>query len=284
MKPTKSIFVSDVTRMGALSSIVRRLIGLFRSAIFGFGSGRYLLFTPPTLSTQIVFDRQKKKILKMEIRDFIDFCTLREIYLSNSYDIGKLRRSQELYDLYDSILNSRKTPLIIDCGGNIGLATRYFSENYDKAKILCIEPDPENVAQAKTNNSSLNIVFVECAIGSEEGRGKIIDPGLGRNAYRITTEPTGTTKIVSINSLLKEYDESVYTPFIVKIDIEGFESELFSKNVEWIEKFPLLIIELHDWLFPRTSNSNNFVRSIAPLNRDFVFRGDNVFSISNTII
>ena len=37
---------------------------------------------------------------------------------------------------------------------------------------------------------------------------------------------------------------------LIKIDIEGGESELFEKNIEWIEKFPLIIIELHDWMLP----------------------------------
>ncbi|MFL6694040.1 MAG: FkbM family methyltransferase, partial [Ramlibacter sp.] len=68
-----------------------------------------------------------------------------------------------------------------------------------------------------------------------------------------------------------------------KIDIEGFEANLFSANCEWIDLFPLLIIELHDWLLPRQGNSRAFLREIAQRDRDFVFRGENVFSISNTL-
>jgi hypothetical protein len=73
----------------------------------------------------------------------------------------------------------------------------------------------------------------------------------------------------------------VYQPFLVKIDIEGAEQDLFSCNVEWIEKFPILIIELHDWLLPSQGTSRNFLKAIAPLDRDFVFFGENIFSIAN---
>jgi hypothetical protein len=42
-----------------------------------------------------------------------------------------------------------------------------------------------------------------------------------------------------------------------------------------------MIVELHDWMLPRTANSANFLKAVAARNRDFVFRGENVFSIRN---
>jgi hypothetical protein len=49
----------------------------------------------------------------------------------------------------------------------------------------------------------------------------------------------------------------------------------------WIDRFPLLVIELHDWLLPGQSTSRNFLREIALRDRDFVYRGENIFSIAN---
>ena len=40
----------------------------------------------------------------------------------------------------------------------------------------------------------------------------------------------------------------------------------------------------HDWLLPKQQNSGNFLRQISSRNRDFVFHGENVFSISNTLL
>ena len=37
-------------------------------------------------------------------------------------------------------------------------------------------------------------------------------------------------------------------PFIVKVDIEGFEADLFSANTQWVGRTPIIITELHNWL------------------------------------
>jgi hypothetical protein len=70
-------------------------------------------------------------------------------------------------------------------------------------------------------------------------------------------------------------------PFIAKIDIEGGEAELFAAETGWVDQFPLLIVELHDWLLPRAGTSRSFLRCVAGLDRDFVYLGENVFSIAN---
>lgn len=244
---------------------------------------RFIPLSLPFFSKQRFYDKKLKKMVSVEIRDWIDWTTTTQIYYNDDYNLERLKRHKDIIALYNKIVASGKTPLIIDCGGNIGLASRYFFDNYPKAQIVCVEPDAANAQQAKKNNSA-DIVVMESAIGSTRSRGTIIDPGLGNNAYRISCEGEGNCDIVSINDLLEKYDASGYTPFIIKIDIEGFESELFSKNTEWVEKFPLLIMELHDWMLPKSANSNNFLKTIANANRDFIFSGENVFSLSNTIL
>jgi FkbM family methyltransferase len=278
-----SIFTKDSTLTSIVKSFFSRTIRLTLFVFLKRGATRFVLLTPSCLKNQVIFDRKTKRIIKVEIRDHIDFCTVGQIYMSDDYGIEKLKRANEIRDIYKKIVKDKKSPLIIDCGGNIGLAAKYFSQNYPEATILCIEPDAENMRQAEANNSSSKVKFFKSAIGSEEGTGEIIDPGLGNNAYRIESKDTGNTKIISINQLLKEYEQHQYVPFIVKIDIEGFEFDLFSKNTEWVDKFPLLIVELHDWMLPKTANSKNFIRTIAPLERDFVYHGENIFSISNRI-
>ncbi len=37
-------------------------------------------------------------------------------------------------------------------------------------------------------------------------------------------------------------------PWIVKVDIEGGEADLFAANTEWVDAVPVIIIELHDWM------------------------------------
>ncbi len=73
----------------------------------------------------------------------------------------------------------------------------------------------------------------------------------------------------------------IYEPFIAKIDIEGFEENLFSADTEWVSRFPIIIIELHDFYFAKQGKSAPFLKTVAPLNRDFIYVDENVFSIDN---
>lgn len=244
---------------------------------------RFISLSLPIFSHQRFYDKKNKRVFSIQIRDVVDWYTANQIFISHDYDLMELNRYVDIIEYYLNLSNKNKKPLIIDCGGNIGLASRYFSITYPKAKIICIEPNIENVIQAKSNNLS-GVNFYESAIGSLDSYGTIIDTGLGNNAFRICNDGAGDTKIISFDTILNHPDFSDAVPFIVKIDIEGFENELFSKNTEWIEKFPVLIIELHDWMLPRTANSSNFLKKISSLNRDFIYRGENIFSISNTLV
>jgi hypothetical protein len=83
-----------------------------------------------------------------------------------------------------------------------------------------------------------------------------------------------------VPELLQQYPMSAgFLPFMIKVDIEGYESVLFEENVDWIDAFPLMTIELHDWALPGQGTSKNFLKAIAGRDRDFVYLGENVFSI-----
>ena len=278
-----NFFIDDSSIKSIIKLIVSRTLRLIIGTIRS-NKPRYVVLTPSFLCKQIIYDREQKKYVSIIVRDLIDICTLGQVYEADDYGTSKLKRHNDIEFFYKKSLESGKKPLIIDCGGNIGLASKYFSDNYREAKIICIEPDAANLEQAKKNNLFTDIDFRKAAIGSENGTGEIIDTGLGNNAYRISNAKSGETQILSINELLKIYPDNNYIPFIIKIDIEGFEDDLFSKNIEWIDLFPLLIIELHDWMLPHSSNSKNFLKAISQLDRDFVYIGENIFSISNTIL
>jgi len=192
-----------------------------------------------------------------------------------------LRRGPEITAWYRELLDAKQRPLIVDCGANMGLAARYFAHDYPEARVIAIEPDEANVRQARLNNDPVHVEVRQAAVGSAAMRGRIVDLGLGNNALRVEADAGGTLEIVSLNSILADAERDGLAPFLVKIDIEGFEHELFSRNVEWVERFPVLVIELHDWLMPGQGTARNFLRALAELDRDFVYINENVFSIAN---
>src|SRR6478735_7282 len=275
--------LTKMTGKQRLKSLVwwaRHLLG--RAARLVAGSRpRFLLITPALFRTQLIYDAMQKRILRLGIRDYVDHLVVCQIFVNEDYGLGKLSRAAELHDIYHSIVRCGKTPLIIDCGANCGMAIRYFTETFREALVVAVEPEPANMALARSNNASGNVAYQLAGIGSSDTRANIRDPGQGNWAYQVEEDAGGDVSIISINSLLKTYDPAQYAPFMVKIDIEGFEANLFEKNTEWIDRFPLLIIELHDWMLPGQASSRNFLQEISRRRRDFVFHGENVFSIAN---
>jgi FkbM family methyltransferase len=242
---------------------------------------RFVIITPWFIRNQLIFDKRKKIFLAFKIRDEIDWGTLSKIYYSEDYNINVLSISKKLIDDLNNRQSSSRTPLIVDLGANNGISVRYFSEEYPMARIIAFEPDESNFNLARNNNlkNKDNIDWFNAAIGSVNMSGSLNDPGLGNNAYRIKEEEGGSIRVIGLRDLIRDYIGIGFSPFIIKIDVEGYEQELFSNNLEWIDQFPIIIIELHDWLFPGQNNSKNFLNAIAGRNRDFVYIGENIFSI-----
>ena len=108
----------------------------------------------------------------------------------------------------------------------------------------------------------------------------LFDSGAGNNAFRTFGPESWVLEKVpcySVSELISANSEA--TPFLVKIDVEGAEKELFSANVGWIDSFKVIVIETHDWMLPGEAISSNLLKALGGRNRDLVFRGENLFSI-----
>ncbi|MGA7816378.1 FkbM family methyltransferase [Caballeronia sp.] len=203
-----------------------------------------------------------------------------QIFFQRDYATEHLGRSQEIVDFYRACPD----PIIVDAGANIGAAAVWFALTYPKAKVLAVEPDVSNYELLKRNAISFpSVVPLNAAIAATSGTLYLNDPGVGAWGYRTAEQPTDRSYAVEAMTLEQVIAKSSGTPFILKIDIEGAESDLFSRHSEELNRFPLVIIELHDWMLPRESNSRNFLKWHVEMERDFVYFNENVFSISNTI-
>jgi hypothetical protein len=87
--------------------------------------------------------------------------------------------------------------------------------------------------------------------------------------------------MMAMSRVVEEKRSAGAVPFIAKIDIEGAERDLFQEPTAWVDHFPLLIVELHDWLLPKQRTSEPFLKCVSQRDRDFVHIGENVFSIRN---
>jgi FkbM family methyltransferase len=214
-----------------------------------------------------------------------DWFTFDQIFIHEDYNLKALKRYPEFEALYAKY-SAEGTPLIVDLGANIGLSSVYFHHIWPTAKIVAVEPSEDNFAVLRQNfGDTENFDSMLAGISCKSSRLTVADPAVEKNAFTTTViEPgaEGGVLGVTVPEILARYPKSDgYLPFIVKIDIEGFESDLFAENTDWVNEFPILIIEMHDWLFPGQGTSSNFLKTIAGLDRDFVYLGENVFSIRN---
>jgi FkbM family methyltransferase len=214
-----------------------------------------------------------------------DWFTFDQIFINEDYNLKALKRYPEFEALYAQY-SAEGVPLILDLGANIGLSSVYFHHVWPSSKIVAVEPSEDNFRVLRENfGNNEQFEALLAGIASRTSKLALTDPSVEKNAFTTTTlddSAEGGISGVTVPGILSRHPRSGgYFPFIVKIDIEGFESELFSGNTDWINEFPVLIIEMHDWLFPGQRTSTNFLKTISQLDRDFVYLGENVFSIRN---
>lgn len=151
---------------------------------------------------------------------------------------------------------------IVDCGGNIGFGSVYFSKLFPAAEFAVIEPDPRNLPLLRRNLDT-NRVRAEVIAGA-------IGPSRGRLALRMGNNPTCSSLAgTGMHDLSESVDVPVLTiPDVLrktgwtsidllKIDIEGAEDALLAENNTWLEKVEAMLVEIH----PNTSAErlNGFV-------------------------
>lgn len=266
-----------------LRYILFLLISIFRS------KHRYIILNPNLTLIKInqvfIFDKSKKSFLTYNIRNNYDYITVVEIYFYQSYEFKNTK-------FLDKKLNesNKKNILIIDCGSNIGCSTNYFLENYQNSKVVSIEPDKENFKILVKNIKNQNRVeLINSAISNDiksfEVRNDQKNPEDNRGKNIVEISETNSSKSVRVNDIIGDKKNSGFDPYIIKIDIEGYEEKLFESNTEWVDQFEIIIIELHDWMLPGQSTSQNFFKTIAASmnknKRDIIIRGENLIAIKH---
>jgi len=211
----------------------------------------------------------------------------KDVFQQQAYSLNRLRRASELIAFAKEQERRGRRPLIVDAGANIGATALYFMLTFPNSSVVAVEPDHENYNLLSKNTEGLQVKAHHAAVSATKGRVSVFDPGEGHWGYR--TRPVvdgeadaGSVPCLMINDLYDAYG-SDHFPFIVKVDVEGAERDLFTKATEWVARTPVLIVELHDWLLPKQGVAQPFLKCIANLNRDFVQIGENTFSISNDL-
>lgn len=190
-----------------------------------------------------------------------DISTLRQVFCNGDYDIGSdSPASRRLKRRYDEILAAGETPVIIDAGANIGAASLWFGALWPKAVVVAIEPEQGNAAILHNNlDPRPGFIVLDAAIGATPGAVEIVHDATGWGSRTARSE-TGIPVVTVADAVSRVPNGRL---FIAKIDIEGFEDELFAENLDWLDEPAMVLIEPHDWLMPGRHTSRSFQRAMA---------------------
>lgn len=209
-----------------------------------------------------------------------DWIVMERIFLDLEYAPGSEPHDDALATFYADTLARGKIPLIIDCGANIGLSSIWFSERFPRATILAIEPEPNNFAVLARNGESFsNIMPLQAAISDRAGSVSLVNDIGTPWAWQTRPVERGGIACVTIPELVASNPR--FVPFIVKIDIEGFETNLLRNNPTWVGGVPLIVFEMHDWMAPWSGSGNAFFSTLSRQMRDYLICGENVFAYSH---
>ena len=152
------------------------------------------------------------------------------------------------YACVDEVVDPK---LIIDCGANVGYASAYFLSKFPDARLIAIEPDPDNARWCRLNLEPFGdrATVIESGIWSH-AVGLVVETNHGDGmqwARQVREVRPGETSDLTATDLATILDESgLDTISILKVDIEGSEAVIFSTNYErWLDRVENIAIELH---------------------------------------
>lgn len=138
---------------------------------------------------------------------------------------------------------------IVDLGANVGATVVHWMNQYPAAKVVAVEPDPDNLALARKNATSAgtNATFIQACVAGQSGM-VTLDRGHDACAFRIGDSKDGGIQVraITMDELLAAHFDASLPIDLLKCDIEGAEATVFANCRSWIGRIRTLVIELHD--------------------------------------
>lgn len=212
-----------------------------------------------------------------------DWRVLHQIFVDQDYNSASQPHKSAVGRFYQDALDQSDVPVIIDCGANIGLTSIWYAQHYPHARIIAVEPEPENFRILAINAANYpNITAVQGGISDRRTRVSLSNVGDAPWAWETKEDgETGDVATVTIPSLLASVPRS--RTMIVKLDIEGSEVELFRSNSDWARDTPLIVFEAHDRLFAWRGTFHAIAAALVDQPRDYIQRGENTFAFSHDL-
>ncbi|OIR05731.1 2-O-methyltransferase NoeI [mine drainage metagenome] len=201
-----------------------------------------------------------EKILKHEDDSVIKQRKFKSFVINYIRPYELLHTYREIFEKEIYRFNSNKTsPLIIDCGANIGLSVLYFKNIFPNAKVICFEPDNNNFRLLEKNIADNNLndigirkeaVWIQNGFISFESKGseasKINESG---------EDSLSQIPCIDFMEVLKNHAEIDF----LKMDIEGAEHSVIKHCSAHLHKIKNMFIEYHG----KVSETNKLIELLT---------------------
>ncbi len=160
---------------------------------------------------------------------------------------------REIFVRKEYAFSGATKPVIIDCGGNIGMSVLFFKEQNPDAEILVFEPDPATFAllSRTITENKLAVQAEQAALTSTSKPVELLIPNHEKGSLGMTTMPamilshTPATKITVPGVMLSTFIDKPVD--FLKIDVEGAELTILQdlaqhKKLEFIKA---MVVEFH---------------------------------------
>lgn len=161
-----------------------------------------------------------------------DLAVLYEIFTRNAYAVGP------------EVLDPAGVRAIVDAGAHIGMASLYFADRYLNARILSIEPNPENFALLKANTAGEpRITPVQaCLTGLPDQQVFIATSGLAWSFQKNAAGHGEKVPGYSMDQLCAAHGIAAID--LLKLDIEGGEEDVLA-HPQFLSLVRVIVAELH---------------------------------------
>lgn len=135
--------------------------------------------------------------------------------------------------------------IIVDCGANAGFTSAWMLSRWPKARVVALEPFPGSAAIARRNLApyGARAELREAAIWSHAGR--LVVEAVPGNEWGVQVREARAGEAGDVDAL-GIADLGLPRIDLLKIDIEGSETELFSARTDaWLPSVGAIAIELH---------------------------------------
>lgn len=135
--------------------------------------------------------------------------------------------------------------LIVDAGANIGCTAVFLANAYPGARIVAVEPDVENAALARRNTARYpQVELVEGAVWPRPVMLEIENPQDESWAFRMRERPVEAGGAGMRGLTIDELSKGAQID-LLKVDIEGGETQLFTEETQWLGRVGAMLVELH---------------------------------------